>query len=699
MRSIPRHWCGPRLLTAVCVAVLSALATPAAVAETLDGRLLDLSIEELMHVEITSASKKTQRVSETAAAVFVITHDDIRRSGARSIPEVLRLAPGIEVAQIDANKWAITARGFNGRFANKLLVLMDGRALYTPSFGGVFWDVQDTVMEDIDRIEIIRGPGGTLWGANAVNGVINIITRQASETQGAELVATAANGPSRGGSLRYGDRLATQVEYRVYAKYLDDAGNEDLQGAGTDDGWHMGRVGARADWAPSTADTLSVTAEAYRGQSGESLERPLLTPPYATHIEAHEDVSGFFTIARWHRQLAEANELQVQTYFDQTKRSGVLFGENRNTAVVDLQYRFPLGGRQDIVAGAGVRYNAYQFSQTQDVSVTPSRPSNVGYNLFVQDELQLIRDRLSFTFGVDFEHNPLSDRSLDALPSGRLLWTLNPDNHVWAAVTKAISTPSYENTAASVNNAGPIAPPGIPQNPFPAPIVTAVEVNPNVTSEKLVGYEIGYRTQLTTHLSFDTTVYLQEYTNLRGEVSTGVYCEPSHIPVQTDPACVIGANHITDLLQFQNAIRGHSSGAEIAADWSPVHELRLRATYTYLHLSLQPTQPGQELANEAQTTEGDSPRHQLSLRADVSLAPTLDLDWGIRHVAALVAVPINAYWSADANFTWRASRNLEVALSGRNLLQKAHVEFVSELADVVPTQIERTVALRLRWTF
>ena len=699
--AVRRAWaarCGTALVG------LSMLAAGAVRAQTRDANLLDLSIEELLHVEITSASKKTQRISETAAAAFVITQDDIRRSGARSIPEVLRMAPGIEVAQIDGNTWAVTARGFNGRFANKLLVLMDGRALYTPSFGGVFWDVQDTLMEDIERIEVIRGPGGTLWGANAVNGVINIITRSSRNTQGTELVAGAASGPSKEGSLQYGGRLDLGASdpgptYRIYAKYLDLAGNEDLTGRSTADDWQQGRAGVRVDWSSAAGDQLSLTAEAYDGNSGETLTHSLPAAPYETVVDAVEEVSGFFTVAGWHREVAEGRQIEAQAYVDETRRSGLLFGEDRTTAVLNLQYRFPIGSRQDVVTGAGVRHNAYDFSATSEVSVSPSRPSNVGYNGFLQDEVQLVQNRLALTVGVDLEHNPLSEHNVDALPSGRILWTLDERNHVWGAVTKAISTPSFEDTGASVRNAAPIIPAGAPQNPFPVPIVTSVESNPTVGSETLVAYELGYRTEPRSNISLDATLYRHDYEALRDAVDVGLYCDPSQLSVKFAPACLFGAVDLVDKIQFQNSVRGRSSGIELAADWVPAGNLRLRATYTFLRMQLEPYIAGPDLVQDIEQTEGGSPRNQFSLRSDVTLTTRMDLDVAVRHVDSLPSIPVPAYWSADANLLWRLRPSCEVAVTGRNLLRQGHLEFISELADVVPTQIERTVGVKIRWTF
>jgi iron complex outermembrane receptor protein len=301
--------------------------------------------------------------------------------------------------------------------------------------------------------------------------------------------------------------------------------------------------------------------------------------------------------------------------------------------------------------------------------------------------------------GVDLEHNPLSEHNLDVLPSGRLMWTLNAENHIWTAVTKAISTPSYEDTGASVRNAAPVVPPGAAENPFPVPIVTSVQSNPGIRSERLVAYEVGYRTQIDHNVSIDATVYRHDYEDLRDAAPVGLACEPSLIQVSVNPGCVLGAADVVQQIQFQNDLRGHSSGFELATDWVPTGRVRLRAVYTYLRMSLEPTLAGPVPAGDAVQAEGQSPKNQLSARADLTLSQSVDLDLAVRHVDALPTIPVPQYWSADANLVWHAMPKLEFSLVGRNLLQKAHVEFISELADVVPTQIERTVAAKIRWTF
>jgi iron complex outermembrane receptor protein len=576
---------------------------------------------------------------------------------------------------------------------------MDGRALYTPSFNSVFWDVQDTLMQDIDRIEVIRGPGGALWGVNAVNGVINIITRSARETQGGELIAAVDDGSSRSASLRYGDKLGEKVAYRLYTKYVDASGNEDYAGHGTADAWHLGRLGLRAEWSPADRDHLSSTTEVYDGRSGETLLRSLLVPPYATIENAEERVSGFFTTVRWQRRFAGGRELQTQFYYDSSNRDTVLYGERRKSAVLELQYHFPLGAREDIVAGAGYRHNRYEFSTTDTVTITPQRPSNSGYNAFVQDDIQLIPEQLALTLGVDVEHNPLSDKNLDVLPSGRLLWSINGRNHLWAAVTKAIGTPSYQQTGASVRNVSPVVPPGDPQNPFPVPLVTTIVGNPDFRSERLVAYELGYRTQFGAAVTLDTTVFLHDYQDLWGQTPNAVYCEPSQTSVFANPLCVLSATDVVIQSTSVNGIRARSSGLEVAADWSPAARLRFRATYTYLKMNLEPRQPGPGLAEFAALTQGQSPKHQFSLRSDLSLAHRLDLDASLRYVGQLQTNGIGQYWSADAHAVWHATDRVDVALTGRNLLQPSHAEFISEFSDVVPTAIERTLGAQVRWTF
>ena len=697
MRTIlSRHPWRMRCL-ATGAAALLVLASPAARAEQDDTRLLDLSIAELMGLKVTSASKTTQNVAESAAAVFVITQDDIQRSGARNIPEALRMAPGLEVAQIDANRWAVSARGFNGRFANKLLVLMDGRALYTPTFGAVFWDVQDTLMENIERIEVIRGPGGAVWGVNAVNGVINIITRSSTDSQGTEAIVGLDSGPRKLASISHGGHAGDSGTYRLYAKYDEQAGSEDIDGNRTDDDTHLARGGLRMDWEPRGGQRLSLTGEGYAGQSGQTVIRRTITPPYATPTEAADRVSGAFVIGALEQQLASGRELQAHFYFDGTNRAGALFGEDHRSGSVDAQYRFLAGSRQDVVVGGGFRYTQFHVTGSTDLKILLPDPSNSDYNLFVEDRVALVPDRLSLTLGLNAEHNPLSTRSVDPLPSGRLMWTLSERSHAWASVTSAIGTPSYEQTGAIVRNSAPVLPPGTGENPFPVPMVFVVAANPLFRSEQLVAYEVGFRTQPVAAVSIDVAAFLNKYRDLWGVTTRNVSCEPSGTSVFVDPMCFLGATNVVTELQSTNGVQGHTSGVEVSAEWSPTTRYRLRGTYTYLRMALEANRPDPQLSAFADGSAGQNPTHQLLLRADLSIAPGLDLDAAARYVSRLESAGIPQYWSGDLNLMWRPTPRLECALTGRNLLQPSHQEFTSEFRDIPSTLVARTIGLRLRW--
>ena len=680
----------------VSTAVLGALLSGAP-ARSADNRLLDLSLEELLHVEITSAAKKAQTVAETAAAAFVITREDIRRSGAHNIPEALRLAPGVEVAQIDGNKWAVSVRGFNGRFANKLLVLMDGRALYTPSFGGVFWDAQDTLMQDIERIEVIRGPGGAIWGANAVNGVINIITRSSRETQGAEMIAESDDNHSRTMSMRLGTMPREDLSYRLYGKYGEGGSNESISGVRADqsDQW---RFGARADFSPRAGEEWSLTAEGYQGRSGDALHLPVLMPPYSASSIATERISGFFSVGRWQKRLDDNSELQAQFFFDDTNRRTPLFSESRDTTSLELQYHFQVRDLHDVVIGAGARQNRYFFGSTPSVTLLPNNPRDSVLNVFAQDEIQLIPSKLALTLGVDLEHNELSEHGVDALPSARLLGSFNEHNHAWLAATRAISTPTYEQTAANVDNAASIIPPGSPTNPFPVPVTTSVIANPAIKSERITAYEAGYRTQIGSTLSIDATIFRHNYRSLRGEAFVDVQCQPSGTSVFLDPSCLFASTSVRNVIKFQNVLEGHSSGAEIAADWAPVNGARFTAAYSYLNLSVSSPRPDPSASQIANMTIGRSPRHRLLLRSELSLGPSVELFVAARRVGKLASDDIDSYWSADANLIWKISEHWQVSLFANDLLNASHLEFTSELRDIPPTPIERSLGLRVRWS-
>lgn len=365
--------------------------------------LTEMSIEEVLQLEVTSAAKKPQKLANTAAAIFVLTADDIRRSGATSIPGALRMVPGLQVARIDANKWAITSRGFNGRFANKLLVLIDGRSVYTPSFSGVYWEVQDTLLADVDRIEVIRGPGAALWGANAVNGIISIITKHTRDTQGGLLTAGGGTEERGFGSLRYSTALNDSAFLRIYTKYFNRDGSVDPEGRDTSDAWEMMRLGMRLDWQITDDDDLTVQGDFYQGDAEQMLILPSFSPPFTEQRTTDIDWLGGNLLARWQHRFSDRANLSLQMYYDRTQRKErTLLRENRDTFDLDMQHQFLWGNRHDLIWGLGYRFTTDDFTDSNVIELNPKSRSQHLFNAFVQDDIALVPDRLHLIFGSKF---------------------------------------------------------------------------------------------------------------------------------------------------------------------------------------------------------------------------------------------------------------------------------------------------------
>ena len=410
-----------------------------------------LSMEDLMNIQVTSVSKRTQKVADAAAAIFVITQEDLRRSGATSIPEALRLVPGLEVARIDENKWAIGSRGFNGRFDNKLLVLIDGRSVYTPLFSGVYWNVQDVMLEDIDRIEVIRGPGATLWGANAVNGVINIITKKAKATQGG--LATAGGGNEERGSVsaRYGDKIGGDTTYRVYGKYFDWAPSQYANGGTANDGWEAQRGGFRADYTPAGSNSFTLQGDLYHSGYNETLTVPSFAAPYSNTFPNTGAYSGGNVLGRWNHS-SEGGSMSLQMYYDNTTLAdNSLFVDHQNIFDVDFQDGFHVGDAQQMVWGLGYRSIMDRNDPSFSVSLQPNQRSLNQFSAFLQDEISLVHS-LRLTIGSKFENNTFTGFEFE--PNVRLLWTMTPNQSIWTAVSRAVRTPALTEEGLRLTSAG-----------------------------------------------------------------------------------------------------------------------------------------------------------------------------------------------------------------------------------------------------
>jgi iron complex outermembrane receptor protein len=640
---------------------------------------LQLSLEDLGKIKITTVSRKSETLSSSAAAAFVITQEDIRRSGVASLPEALRMAPGLDVARVNSRQWAISSRGFNDVFANKLLVLMDGRTIYTPSFSGVYWENTDTVLEDIDRIEVIRGPGATLWGANAVNGVINFITKNARETQGV-LISGGGGLEERGfGSVRYGGRLATNVYYRVYGKAFSRDEFSLTEGGGADDSWWMSQAGFRLDWEHSEMNRLTLQGDYYHGDWGGKIRRHSLSPPgmFTDHFRAPTD--GGNILGRWRHTFSAESDLSVQMYYDRTDQGLGITHEIRDTLDLDAQHRFRFGDRHEFVWGAGYRYSV------DDIAVTPDFKTDdpsVGLQLvsgFVQDEISLFPDRLHLTAGTKLEHNDFT--GFEVQPSVRLAWTPDERQTLWGAVSRAVRTPSRAERSAQFYSDPP---PSLPA--LPLPTLIPASGSPGFDSETLLAYEIGYRIQPHPRLSLDAAAFYNDYDRLYNvaQLPISLQVTPSGQPYLMVP--------VTD----NNALYGETYGAEFTATWQPLDHWRWRANYTFLQINLHTRGSIPSLTEES---EGDSPRHQVSVWSDVDLGRRVEWGVGFRSVGRLPAQGVSGYVELDTRLAWKPTPNCELSITGRNLLNPHHQEFSPFLFGIRNVDVDRAVYAKVTVRF
>lgn len=667
----------------------------------------DLDLKEVLNLEITSVSKKPQTISRAAAAVFVITSDDIRRSGATSIPDVLRMAPGIQVGQISNNSWAISARGMDGRFTNKLLVLIDGRSVYTPTFSGVYWDVQDAVLADIERIEVIRGPGAALWGANAVNGVINIITKSAAATQGGMIEAAAGTTEKFAASARYGGKLGDIGHWRVYAKGFDrDGSTVESTGASGNDSWQQQRAGFRTDFAITPRDAVTLQGDYYDGRSGESARLNSLSPPYNMLTGTSQKVSGGNLLGRWQRDVSATDSFTFQGYFDHTERDWPAhLSEVRNTYDIDFQYRTNRFAGHDLVMGAGYRVSEDRMEASNRgvpantlsfVTVSPSSARRSLYSLFIQDDITLFPRELVLTLGTKLEHNDYT--GYEHQPNARLLWTPSETSTFWWSVARAVRTPSRSDASGYVNQA--VLQPGALGNPTPRPLLLAG--GGQVGSETVVAYEAGWKQQVLATLSLDLALFHNEYKDLRTAVFGSAVCQPSGLPVSAGCLFLPGQTSILYPFGVGNRASGYSNGMELSVDWRARPDLRFQLAWSELRMGIK-----EEGTSFTTDSEESAPRHQVGLRTAWNPRTDTDVDVWFRRVGALGrlgtdtqgTVSIPAYNEADMRIAWRPGTGVELALVGRNLLHKRHKEFSSELLDVQNMLIERSVFAQLKWKF
>jgi len=609
--------------------------------------LANLDLKALMNLEITSVSRRAEPLSGAAASIFVITGDEIRRSGATNLPEALRLAPNLDVVQVNASGYTISARGLINSAANKLLVLIDGRSVYTPLFSGVFWDVQDVLLEDVDRIEVISGPGGTLWGVNAVNGVINIITRSAKNTHGG-LLSAGAGTREEIGALRYGGKVGGDGDYRVYAKYFDLQNTKTAGGTIKDDGEKKGLAGFRGDWARGT-DQFMLLATAYKGSEGQP-------PPGTISITnvklALGDISlsGLNVTTFWKRRLRNGSAIAVHGYFDQTERTvPPTFAERLN--IFDLQFlnSGSLAGIHSYAWGAEYRYGMDRVTNSPYVAFLPARLNQKWIALFAQDEVTLPK-RLRLILGARSEHNDYT--GTEFLPSVRLAWNVADDHMLWTAASRTVRAPSRLDRDTFV--------PG--QAPF---LLTG---GPNVVSEIANVYEVGYRGQPASSLTLSVTAFHSLYDRLRTQE--------------------IAASRRS--IFFANGMKGVTSGVEMWASYQAKPHWRLSAGFDGLTEHLQLKAGSNDTASLQQ--QGLDPKRSWRLRSSLDLPRQGEFDVIARRVSARSNPTVPAYSAVDLRYGWKPHRGMELSVTGQNLFGTSHGEFTNVATR---TEIGRGVFIKL----
>lgn len=641
--------------------------------------LMEMDLEALMKIEVTSVSKRPEKLSDAAAAIYVITSEDIRRSGVTSIPEALRLAPGLEVARQDSHTWAISSRGFNDEFANQLLVLIDGRSVYTPLFAGVYWDVQDLTLEDLDRIEVIRGPGAALWGANAVNGVINITTKKAKDTQGLLVSGGAGNEELGFGTVRYGGKAGEHAFYRVYGKYFSRDSSALPDGTDANDSWSMWRGGFRVDWEPTDQNLLTLQGDIYTGELNQSVTVPLLTAPYSDVLTDKVGVSGGNLLGRWSREFSEESDLTFKVYYDRTERDRVVFDERRETVDLDLQHHFKIGEYQDIVLGLGYNVTWDHLRNSFTVAFDPTERTDSLYSAFVQDEIEVIQDRLHLTLGTKVEHNDYTGWEIQ--PNARLSWNITKKQTAWFAASRAISTPSRAEDDIRINRQ--VFPPGV----FgPAPALVSQFGRRAMDSKELIALELGYRTQPHERMTLDLATFYNFYDRQRSLEPGAPFGEPNPAP----PHTVIP-------FTIDNLIKGEVFGGELASSFQLADWWRLRVNFTAWSIQLHKRASSNDPVLEG--AEDDSPNYQVGVRSLMDLPCHLELDSGFRYVDGLQNRDVPSYTAVDARLGWRPHRNWEFSIVAQNIFDPQHKEFAPSYIQTQTTEVQRSVFGKITFRF
>lgn len=593
-----------------------------------DDDLLNMPIENLMNIEVISATRERgHSLFRTPTAMYVIRQEEIRDSGLSSIPELLRLVPGMHVARIDSNKWAVSARGFNGRFNKHQLVQLDGRALYTPGFSGVIWAAQDTMIEDIDRIEVIRGPGASLWGANAVNGIINITTRPASATQGLLWTSSTGDNTDTTLALRYGGALGDNGHFRVYGKFSEYAKSRPAGPEYTDD-WRRGQGGFRFDWNGTEDDSFTIQGDVYSARVGESIKNVDVGGGIVTDVDGTHELDGWNVLGRWTHQIDQDASLQIQGYFDWNNwKIPYLNGEYAEQTIgtfdLDFQHSLTPLDRHSLVWGATLRHVSSNYHNGGVVQFEDTSRELTTVTGFVQDTISLCPDRLDLIVGSKVEHNEFT--FFEFQPNIRLLWIPDERQTLWASVSRAVRVPSFvEDHGGIILGA---AAPG-----FPIRLIA----NRNLEPDELIAYELGYRIRPIDRIAIDLAAYAHDYDKITNIESVGLLD-----------------------VQMTNNQDGEAYGFEGSVTWNPEDNWTLIGSYSFEQMFLH---------GRDESWESDLPGHMFSLRSYYDISEDLSLNAALYYVDNIGNGGAAAYERLDAGIIWRPRHNVEVRVWGQNLL-------------------------------
>lgn len=652
---------------------LSLISSSAFAQDPLDD-LLDLPLTELQNRTVTSVSKKEERAYEAPASIYVITREDIKRSGATSIPELLRLVPGMQVAKMDTSRWSITSRGFAEQFSNKLLVLIDGRTVYNPVFSGVFWDTQDMVLEDIDRIEVIRGVGASLWGSNAVNGVINVISRNAEYTQGTYLSALYGNEEEGTIEARQGIKLSNNGFLRVSAKHFNRDDSTTLSGQNSQDDWKTTRVGFRFDSGNDKPNSYTLLGSAYTGRNEQPLFTPTLsTPTFIEERPGDDEVQGAHILGKWIHKKDPSNTYELQGYFDYVLRDLSVLEYKSLTADIDFQNNILLNDKHDFVWGVGYRGIQTELDDVEILDYAKNDRFDAIYSAFFQDKITLMPNKFYLTLGSRFEYNDFTN--FEVQPNGRLTWIIKPNHVVWAAVSRAVRTPTIAEHSLSLSAA--VAPPNALGAGSPLGFLKQ-QGSRLFDSEEVISYEVGHRFQAYKNLNIQSNAFFNTLKLRTFEVTPA-----------TDPDTAL-------LVVADNNGSGETFGIELTATWTPFQNWTLITNYSFFAIDLHLDNNSSDFLLES--NEGFSPHNQFNLQSRLNLTDTIELDNTLYYVDNLSTLNIPGYLRFDSRIAWKYTDNVELSIIGQNLFDDSHPEFSGSLFSI-PTETERSIYGKVTWKF